>query len=95
MEEISKGTGDPQAEDIYTYVGIMENLYKYEGNYDCNFFAGKNTGTIYLHYKGGTVGCGFYILENGVRTDTWRIGRWHSATVLQSTNGEDWGELNS
>lgn len=71
-------------------------MYKFQANYNSTFFVCKNTGTTYLFDAGGNgkIGCGVYLLKNGSRADTWRIGGLHdNSNVVHSYNGEDWAQL--
>lgn len=94
VTEVTPNGGDFQAQKIYANLGIKENMYKFKANYNGSFFVGENSGTTYLFDAGGTGGCGFYILANGRRTQTWRVGGWHNPSYIKhSSNGEDWATL--
>lgn len=78
------------SKNIYKATGITEHLYKFNGGSGGTFYVGKETGKTYLFDKGGSLGCGFYLLKNGVRVETWAETRRTNGEWKCSTSGNDW-----
>lgn len=88
--EVTQSTTTDLARNIYKATGIKENLYKFNGDLGGTFYVGKETGKTYLFDKGGSLGCGFYLLKNGVRIETWAETRRTNWEWKSSTSGADW-----
>lgn len=94
ITEVTPNSGDGQAQKIYDNLGVKENMYKFNANYNSSFFVSEDSGATYLFDGGGKIGSGFYVLESGKRTDSWRIGEWNdNSYIAHSSNGDDWAKL--
>lgn len=95
VSEVTQNTNDWRSKKIYNYLGVKENMYEFKGNYNCAFFVCKESGTTYIFDdETGKMGSGIYLIKDGVRAETWRIGaRNNDSYIKHSYNGEDWVTL--
>lgn len=88
--EVTSSTTTDVARNIYKATGIKENLYKFNGDLGGSFYVGKETGKTYLFDKGGSLGCGFYLLKDGFRVETWAETKRTNGQWKCSKSGKDW-----